>query len=176
MRNITSPTQLKAALKNIAKDAINEVAPEVLERLQSNIIDYTYSFDPAPRTWYYDKTGVPTYEFLNAFMWRRGWTTDTPNEVSKELYYNYESMEYEPEKYKHGSEEFGDVRKYLADILNVSGFDAFSNWAGKGRVETGRLRAPYWDNTIRDLFSSAEGGTAELDTLFTKAFRKRGGI
>lgn len=166
VKNITNSTQLKTVLKKIAKDAINEVAPEVLGRLQNNIIDYTYAFDPDPRTWYYNKTGEPTYEFLNAFIWRR--MREMPHEISKELYYNWESMRYDAATYLHGSEEFGDVRKYLADILNVDGVDSFNNWGG-------RLRAPYWDITIVDLFSSSEG-MSELNTLFTKALMKFGGI
>jgi hypothetical protein len=70
-------------------------------------------------------------------------------------------MQYDPKTYLHGDPIHGDMREKLADILNVDGYDRENAFGGK-------LRKPYWDNFIDDMFSGA-GSAGELDYLFQQA-------
>jgi hypothetical protein len=162
---IQNSKDLRLALIAIANSVIVEVTNEIMKMLQNRIIEDVYEYDPMPRRWYYNKTGRPTYEFLRAFQWHD--IKSTLTEITKELYYNWPSMNYDPKTYLHGSKTFGDLRHKLADILNVNGLDSFYNF-------TARERRPYWDNFIDQLFSGGEGG--EINSFFEKALRKYGGI
>lgn len=156
---IENPVDLQRALTAIAKDVIGSVSNDLMKALQKRIMLDVYEYDPMPRRWYYDKTGRPTFEFLRAFKWED--IKETLSEISKTLFYDYASMGYEPEKFKHGSKLFGDLRERLADILNVNGMDSFNNWGG-------RERRAYWDNFINEFFAD----THELDFLFAKYLLK----
>jgi hypothetical protein len=155
---INNSIELSLALKNMAKDAISSVSKELLKNLQNQILIDIYNFDPMPRRWYYNKTGRPTYEFLHAFRWQG--IKEALDEISNTLWYDGLSMGYEPDKYKHGSAKFGDLREQLAEILNVNGVDAFNNFGG-------RERRAYWDNFLREFFNDQN-----LDFLFAMALEK----
>jgi len=159
---ITSGAVLAKRLSEIAESVILSASKDILNLLQKRIMEDTYLYDTNPRTWYYDKTGKPTYEFLNSFRWKD--VSNTVVEVTRELFYNWESMSYNAAKFKHGSFLSGDMRKQLADILNVNGIDTPNDWGGRERLA-------YWDNFLDDLFNSTR-----LVNMFKKYLSKYGQV
>jgi len=156
---ITNDLELTAMMSTIASDVIKKVSKGVLSTLQEHIWEDTYG--KLPNAWYYDYSGIPTFQFKNAFQFTE--VEQKINEIVSELFYNWQSMDYDLEKFLHGSPETGDMREKLADILNVSGISGFSN----------KNREPYWDNFIGDMFD--RGGLEKLfDVYMKREFGKHG--
>ena len=145
-------------LSSIVEDVIDEVSNKILARLQWNIMKYTYMFDYFPNKIYFDNTGNPTFEFLHA--WVRDDIRKAGKSLTRQIFYDYSNMKFDPKKYLHGSPSRGDEREKLAEILNVSGKPG--EWEAKER-------APYWKITIEELF-----GGGLITQMFDDAFRKRG--
>lgn len=162
---ITTSLELSIILENIAEEVINDVAEEVLKIVKERIMLDVYKFDYFPNKRYWNDTGMPTFQFLNAFQWQNGFDRRIGG-ISKLFSYRPETMEYDPFTSLHGN-LIDDLREELAGILNVSGKD-------ENNVYGGKRRQPYWDNILYELFSTSEGQVGGLDVLFTKAFQKRG--
>jgi hypothetical protein len=160
MPDIKNNNQLVKLFSTIATAIIFQVSEEVLEILRKNIEDYTYG--ELPNIEYYDGTGKPTYQFLNAFEFTK--IKKQLNTVLTELWYDWMSMEYDGETWLHGYPG-EDNRQTLADILNVDDYLGFSSH--------GKPRKPYWDITINELFN---GGRLEklFDDYTEFEFKKRG--
>lgn len=164
--DITNPTELRAALMIIAKDAVQQVSNDVQTVLDSNIITYTYTHEEEPNSWYYAKSGEPTWEFLRAFIW-----DDFElfvNAVHKKLKYYWEGMSFDADTGLHGDPDRGDLREQLADILNIEGRDDGYFVSSKTGLR-GKPRHPFWDITMSDLFD--KGG---LTDFFDDALGERG--
>jgi len=108
---------------------------------------------------YWNGTGMPTYEFLNAWIWEK--VSSNVSSITTRLFNDPTLMRYDPETYLHGSNSTGDMRKELANILNVDG------------VSSGdfplKERKPYWDYLIEDLFDKGL-----MDAIFYKACEDNG--
>jgi hypothetical protein len=164
---IENSTQLRKALENIAIEAINVVSKDISDNnvlrpdnatslemgyLKRIIWEKTYTFDYFPNVVYYSKnieTGergnaMPTFQFFRAFKWRK--IDKNSDGISRELFYDWKSMQYDPSTFLHGDPKRGDMREELADILNVDGTSA-----GYFQV---KKRKPFWDITISEVNSS----------------------
>ena len=142
--------ELNAMLLPIASNVIKLVSDAILTVLQRHIDDETY--DPLPNADYYNGSGTPTFQFKHAFEFTEVQTR--MSEVISELFYNWQSMSYDPDTFLHGSSWNGDMRERLADILNIDGSTGFSN----------KIRGPYWDNFIIELFDN--GGFEKLFNVY----------
>jgi hypothetical protein len=166
--SITNPTMLKQVLGEIAERAINAVSQDIYDkendrgRLYANILADTYEADGEPNHYYLGGSGKPSYEFLNTWDWTK--TVNTPLGVMKKLYYDYGSMQYDPENYNPGDPKRGDQRAILADLLNITGSD--NGYFG------GKYRKPFWSDTMTDLFE--RGGIVEFfkSALLEEGFTK----
>jgi len=155
---ITNELELAAALNEIATEVMPKVQENISKELDENIYKLVYALDYFPNHYYLDKTGQPSWQFRYAFKWG-----DNPISnlgVSKILYYDWQSLTFEPSIFLHGSPQGGDARENLADILNVEGYD-------RG-LFGGKLRGRFWDNTLNDLLS----GT--IQNWFRDEFKKFG--
>lgn len=147
---IRNSAQLTFALSEIAQRAIDNVSSKVLDHLKDNIIKYVYEYGEASKI-YHGGDGKPTMEFFNSFKWKK--IEKSVKSVSKELFYDYKSMDYDQDTWKHGSDPSlfkngggGDARKYLAEILD-----------GKGNLSKlfmTKPRRPYWNITMSELFNN----------------------
>ena len=188
MPTITNPAQLKKVLLDIGENLINQVSKDIVDEnvsepsdgismgyLQKMIWEKTYTNDYFPNVAYYtpikskkyallqeyiltdeiNEGAMPTFQFFRAFRWRpikRG-----INDIKKQLFYDWGSMQYNGDTFLHGNPDM-DMREQLADILNVSG--------SPGSFTRNKMRQPYWDITINELFNS--GGLKSLfDMYFT---------
>lgn len=159
MPDIKNNTMLVKMLSKVASEVIFQVSSDMLEVLANDIMEYTYGV--LPNAYYYNGTGMPTFQFLEAF--KLSDVQQKMNEIVTELYYDWQTMDYDPSTYLHGTTWSGDLRQELADILNVSGYTGFSN----------KDREPYWDIFIQDMFS---GGLEKLFDKYTKQEFKKFGI
>ena len=158
---------LTLILMGIAKDTIESVSKKIVNSdmmqandddaqgvIQKSIWQNTYAYDYYPNKAYYLGTGIPTFQFFRAFKWRD--TVITGDTVTKELYYDWESMLFDPYTGLHGFENIDgtfDLRESLADILNQY---------VEGDEELGvKGRRPFWDIAITDLFMDND-----IETLF----------
>jgi len=140
---ITNDIELAAVLNEIVDKIMPIVQKNISEELHENILKWVYYEDYFPNKYYYNKTGIPTWQFLNSFLWK-----DNPISTlgsSKILYYAWETLSFDPLTALHGSERGGDARENLAEILDVEGYD-------KG-IFGGKLRGAFWKNTMDDLLS-----------------------
>jgi hypothetical protein len=157
-RNITNPIELHNALATILKDVINSVSKDLLKALQERIMMDVYLYDPRHNHWYYNKSGKPTMQFYNAFKW--GDIAETVNDMTRELFYDWQSLKLDTATFLHGDPVRGDMRQQLADLLNVSGFD--DGFFG------GKLRNEFWTHFIDEFINDQK----ELDFLFAKYLEK----
>jgi hypothetical protein len=156
---ITNSAQMMTMMSDVASNVIRDVSGDMLQVLYDDIMKYTY--DPLPNAYYWKGSGMPTFQFMEAFQLSN--IQKNLNEIVSELFYNWESMEYDPDTYLHSSPFSGDMRERLADILNVDGSTGFSN----------KIRHPYWNNFIKEMFN--EGGLEKLfDKYMVEEFKKVG--
>lgn len=153
--------QLILAMNGIAEQVIIIVSEKVLQQLQENINKYTYEYGGYPNKDYYHGFGIPTFQFKRA--WELSNIKKEILNVTRELFHNWAKMDYEPDFYLHGSEEYGDVREMLAEYLNVSGNAPTSVFY--------KERQPYWDITMEELF-----GGGGLEKMFSQELSKFGFI
>jgi hypothetical protein len=186
MTDIRNDLILNQEMQNLIARVIDDVSKELMNILKEYIYNFVYLYDYFPNVAYYKPTkksekkkqerlwnkpevqsitwnrtsrgALPTFQFLNSFQWKP--MQILIGEVTKELFYNWQSMKYDPNTGLHGSEFFGDLREQLADILNVTGWDEKNIWGGKQRNE-------FWNNFMNDIFN--EGN---LKIMFTKSFSK----
>lgn len=155
---IENPVDLQRGLSNIAENVITSVSNDLLVKLKESIMQNVYLYDPRPNRVYYNGTGRPTYQFFNAFQLKAIQTTLT--DVTRELFYNWQSMSVDTATFLHGNPREGDLRERLAELLDVQGFD--EGFFG------GKLRNEFWTNFINEFFAD----THELDFLFAKYLLK----
>jgi hypothetical protein len=146
---ITNSTQLISALRTIAAEAIEQVSKDISDNdsiepeenvgfLQRMIWEKTYNFEYYPNKMYYNGTRNATFQFYRAFKWKKiEWGLMS---IKRELFYDWQSMKFDPTTFLHADALGNDMREQLADILNINGT------AGR------KLREPFWDITINDLF------------------------
>ena len=152
--------ELLSALEIIATTAINKVSKDTTRLLRQRIMEDTYTYDYYPNKFYYNGKKLPTFQFLNAFKWSgtKPGSQMGQRTVENTLAYDWESLVFDPATFLHGSFKWGDMRRDLAILLNVSG-------VAEGGIGN-KNRAPYWDNFLRELFSSDNWG---LDASFKRA-------
>ena len=145
-RSIRNNQELNNILGNIARKALNNVSEKIIDLLIEYIQRDTYDAaeNESPRTMY-----QPTYDFRDkAFRFKN--TRKMVNHFVKELFYDWQAMQLDPENYIHS--QGGDFRKKMASAFNVDGFvegDFIS-----------RKRKPFWDDFMRKCFD--EGYIYEL--------------
>ena len=123
---------LQKVLTEILQDVIDSMSDEIKQILQEKIKRYVYEFDYYPNYKYEDfsdKSGIPSFEFLNAFRWKG--SKKSLGQVSNELFYMWSSMKVDESTGKHY--EGRDTRKDLVDMLNTTG------------IVGHKQRDAYWD-------------------------------
>jgi len=160
--DITNQSDLEKAMGDLLEDVIKEVSEKMLLQLRKNILRYTYGTHGKNKD-YYDGSKHPTYEFL--YSWKLSGISKVANEVTRELFQEWENMSYDAPTWLHGSivSNPNDVRETLADILNKKGYSS--------DLFLSVYHEPYWDVTTDQLF---DGGY--LDKWFTEALQNRGVI
>ena len=158
---ITDDATLTQVLNQCATTAIENVSVKILELLQKYILAETYGSHPDdPNRYYLAGTKTPSFEFLHAWEWSA--TMNTITSITKELWFNYLSMGYFGEVYKHGS-PLEDRRSELAEDLNVMGIDLNNDWGGKERK-------PFWNDFLYELIEEDQIGKWFQDELFAMGF------
>jgi len=157
----------KDAIKKVSNDISdnNVTDPSVggnMGYLQKMIFEKTYTWDYFPNVRYYtpiqakrsllqeyiltddipSQGAMPTFQFFRSFKWKP--IKISVDEVSRELFYDWQSMQQDPATYLHANPIHGDMRDELADILNVDG--------SPSSFPMGKSRKPFWDITIAELF------------------------
>jgi hypothetical protein len=162
---ITNDWDAYSVLSKVMEIVIRKVSECVADDLYESIQQNTYEYGGLPNVDYYKGTGEPTYQFKNAFFFDD--IVNNVKEVFSELNYHPEEpyMYYDPKTLLHGSPASGDMRKKLAEILNVS--DEFY-------YET-KPRLPYWDIFIEDEFSNGKI-KRYFDQYMREEFAKIGAI
>lgn len=162
---------MKQVLGQIAELVIQNVSKTVLEKLQDNILRYTYSYEYYPNMWYYDydrkeddDAGTPTFEFYYAWKWKA--MKKLVDTRISELFYDYSKMREDEATWLHASTFAGKAAENLMDILNV---DGYTSSLMSGSRHFSKLRKPYWDLFIESMFA---GG--EITQMFDKEFKKLG--
>lgn len=138
----------------VLKEVIDSMSPEIKQMLQDKIIRYTYEYDYFPNYKYEDlsdRSGIPSFEFLNAFRWKG--SKKSLNQVSNEFFYMWSSMKTDPNTGKHY--EGRDTRKDLADMLNTIG------------IVGHKQRGNYWDIFLDEL-------DKEIDGMYLRALKQAG--
>jgi hypothetical protein len=138
---IKSPTQLNTSLNKIINDVMKEVSDDITNALQKRILLDTYQFG-GPNKFYFKGTKKPTFEFLHSFKWHN--IKKLADGITREMYYDYLSMRFDSYFFLHGSYAQGDMRRKLADALNITGID--------NGTMGGKERRPFWDNFIKEMF------------------------
>lgn len=154
---IKSEEELMMVLSKPVNDIMASMQKEVKKILDDYINLDTYGMpDGLPNDDYYNGTRMPTFQFRDdAFHFSE--LDQIANEITTELFYDWEQMEYDGDTKLHGNPR-EDLRSALADILNVR----TSFFLGE------KEREPFWDNFIEAMFSNKL-----LDTLFDSYIRKR---
>jgi len=159
--DIVNDEILNQILISSAEKIISSVSDKILTQLQDDIKRDIYTHDYFPNKYYVAGSGIPTFDFLRAWKWdviRTDIMTTT-----RELYYDYLSMVYDPENFIHGNRTM-DKREELADDLNVSGI---ANNSDFGRKE----RAPFWSNFLYEMLEEGQ-----LESWFDEEFESMGFI
>jgi len=141
---IKNNLDLTKIFSDIVATVIHETCRDIQELLVNNIDEYTYRYGGLPNANYYNGSGTPTWQFLEAF--RLSGSEKKLNTIVQSIFYDWQSMEYDSETFLHGSPYNGDMRKALAEVLNVDGSTGFSS----------KQRKPYWDITIKQLFDEGK--------------------
>jgi hypothetical protein len=147
---IKNNAELLKAFSGIIREIVKKVILDMLYKLQDDIDEYTYG--QLPNIDYYNGSGYPTYQFKDAFIFND--VEQKLNNFVSELYYNWQSMDYDANTYLHGNPYDGDLRQQLADILNTDS-------------DINKPRKPYWDIFITDMFD--KGGIEKLFDKYTKS-------
>lgn len=148
--SIKNNAELVKAFSGTIREIVRKVVLEMLKELEEDIDKYTYG--QLPNAYYYDGTGYPTFQFLDAFTFTN--IEQKLNSFISELYYNWQSMDYDGATGLHGNPYDGDLRERLADILNTD-------------YDLNKPRKPYWDIFITDMFDG--GGIEKLFDKYTKS-------
>jgi len=148
----------------VAEKIIENVSTKVLDYLRENIEKYVYEYGDSNEI-YHAGSAEATYEFYNSFKWKD--IEASVKGISKELFYDYLSMNYDKDTWLHGSDsskvkkQGGDARKFLASILNAEG--------KLSSLFLTKPRKPYWDITMKELFDNKK-----IDGWFDIEFAKAG--
>jgi len=142
---IATVDDFEKLFNKINEEVINAVSLRAVKLLKKHIMDDMYGALPNKR--YEDGTGMPTFQFREAFVFKE--MVKLMNGVSKTLFYDYESMDRPSSahptrhgRYKTKDESGSDNRQALAEMLN------------KREIVGSKMRNLYWDNFIRELDSN----------------------
>ncbi|MGL4453665.1 MAG: hypothetical protein ACRCTZ_21105 [Sarcina sp.] len=128
---IQDDLQLQMFLLNDLQRAVDNTLERCLNELQEIIMSTVYG---AGTPIVYERTN----EFLESFKENKA--TIKGLMVQGEIFQDFMSMSYNPESFTHGSYS-GDVREYLADIINDGAIGLFGDgWYSQSR--------PFWDEFI----------------------------
>lgn len=147
---IKNDEDLLKVFSGTIREIVRRVVLDMLYVLEDYIVEYTYG--ELPNHVYYNKTGYPTYQFLDAFTFSN--INQKLNKFISKLYYDWQSMDYDPNTLLHGDPESGDLRQELADILNTDS-------------DLDKPRKPYWDIFITEMFD--KHGIENLFDKYTKS-------
>lgn len=142
-------------MQDIAEEVIEQVSFDLAKLLVDYIDMFVYKYEYFPNQTYYKGSGKPTYEFRKA--WKISKIKPTVKGITQEIYYDWQSMSYDPDTWKHGSNVPGwpqDAREQLADWLNVTGYT--SGLSLNGTRPLSKLRMPYFDIWTEKLFDKNE--------------------
>lgn len=130
---ISNNEQLQITLLNSLQVAIDNVLNQCLEKLRGIIFDTVYGAGE-PLTY------QTTWEFM--LSWEVNNATIKGLMVQGELFQNFMSMSYDPDNFIHGSNYSGDIREFLADIINngIDGGLFGDGWYSKSRC--------FWDEFV----------------------------
>lgn len=161
MPTIVNDMQLKKMLNMVGLEVIRLASGRVHMMLLEYIMKYTYEYG-GDNVSYYDETGKPTYEFLDSWFVNK--LKINSDIIAAKVMQDWQSMSYDPDTYLHGSSYTGDVRKELANILNVDGISAgdFSGYPNS------KVRRAYFDILLKDL------NDGEMIKIFDEEFAKFG--
>jgi hypothetical protein len=159
---IKNNDELLKMFSPILINIVIKVSNDLLQILDDYIIEYTYG--QLPNANYYNKTTYPTFQFLNAFKFD-GVKMQKLNEYVSELFYDWQTLDFDASTLLHGSSWGGDARENLADILNINGIPG---------IIGNKIRSSYWDIFITDMFD--KGGIEKLFDKYTKSEFGRLGI
>jgi hypothetical protein len=120
----------------ILTEVINEVSPDIRERIVKSIQKYTYEFVPRPNAVYEGGSGEPSYEFEQSYRWRG--IRRSLREVSNELFNDWSQMTIDRVTNRHW-DNGEDFRKELASAMNIEGTFAH------------KKRAAYWDRFLLEM-------------------------
>lgn len=145
------------------EEALEAITEEVLDLFRKEYIrKYVYN-SHGSNVDYHAGSGVPTYEFENAWDW-------TPirrqvNSLVTELWYNPSRLTFDADTFKHGSiySRPEDVRASLMDILNKTGYSS-SLWLSVSRDTA------YWEQFLIDMFDSGKLGQIINKHVTSKGF------
>jgi hypothetical protein len=165
--DIRNDAECKKALLDILDKVIEEVSKKILKILQKHIKEDVYEFDGSNKV-YFNGSGKPTFQFYQAWDWKA--MKKTVNQITKELVYDPRNMDFDPDKWLHGSFA-GDARKTLMDILNkpFKGDGMRTSSLKFGNTFLSKRRRPYWDLTIEELNET-------IDRLILSELQKFGNI
>jgi hypothetical protein len=152
---IKNNDELLKAFSGTIREIVRKVILDMLYELQDDIDKYTYG--QLPNANYYNKTTYPTFQFLNAFKFD-GVKMQKLNEYVSELFYDWQTLDFDASTLLHGSPWGGDARENLADILNINGVPG---------IIGNKIRSSYWDIFITDMFD--KGGIEKLFDKYTKS-------
>jgi hypothetical protein len=164
---ITSENQLQAELEKIITKVIENVSLRVTLALTTRINRDVYT---TQNDWYLNGGKRPSFEFRDvAWKWKN--VQKNVNELTKEMFYDWQAMSTDPEGWKHYSNVKGpyqgDSRPYLAAILNELHDDPYTSsmmWGPDRHFSHARRK--YWDNFLEDLFDNKK-----LEGYFIREFR-----
>lgn len=149
---IKNNDELLKVFSGTIREIVRKVILDMLYKLQEDIDEYTYGQLPNQQYYKYGgNPGYPTFQFKEAFTFSN--IEQKLNNFVSELYYNWQSMDYDGATGLHGNLYDGDLREQLADILNTD-------------YDINKPRQPYWDIFITDMF---DGGIEKLFDKYTKS-------
>lgn len=146
MNDIKNRGDLNKTIDSLLEKVLNDVALELIFIFQEYIVLYVYK-NHSPNSNYYDGSREPTGQFLNAWEWTN--IKRKANLLVKELWYNWETLDFDSETYLHGSrinsksnsQYPDDARENLPAILEGKQSNA---WLSVKRNEK------FWQQFIKD--------------------------
>ena len=157
---ITNQEQFDKVLKNALIKCVGYLSDKILKCVQDHIQKDTYG--KLPNKEYNNGTGMPTFEFKNAFRFEG--IKSSVNDISNRLFYDWSTMHApsQSNKYLHGNFDEGvDRRSILAELLNVDGIDGGNDWGGKERKA-------FWDNALEEIEQNFDSWAKEAYNKYLK--------
>lgn len=164
---IKNGVELEKKLSKPITLSIKDISKSMIAVLRELINEMTYGMpEGLPNAYYYNESGMPTFQFRNAFQFSP--IDFVFNEVETELFYNWEEMDYDGATQLHGYIDV-DNRARLAEILNVDTEEIIQENIEGNKTVARKKREPYWDEFIMRMFLEDEIGKF-IDVALRKRF------